>query len=183
MVDARRVLFVRQGHGRLQYEGLAMAAKVRAGEQFEMCGEKNMTADQELHKKVRDAIFLAALGSWEESCTFEELSEDGQQVYDGYASEELHRNASELAQLRANLEQIADSILSATRASREGAAVATGAELEYAGCDAIAALRAVSGNPGLSDAQHALVAGALLGMFAAKSRWLSRPAVAKEAAP
>jgi|WetSurMetagenome_2_1015567.scaffolds.fasta_scaffold02463_15 hypothetical protein len=56
------------------------------------------------------------------------------------------------------------------------AAIVTGAELEYAGCDAIAALRAVSSNPGLSDAQHALVAEALLGMFAAKPRWLSRPA-------
>jgi hypothetical protein len=48
--------------------------------------------------------------------------------------------------------------------------------MEYAGCDAIAALRSVESNPGLSEAQHALVAEALLGMFAAKPRWMSRPA-------
>jgi hypothetical protein len=46
-----------------------------------------MPAGKDLHKKVRDAIFLAALGNWEESCTFEELSEDGKQVYDDYATE------------------------------------------------------------------------------------------------
>jgi hypothetical protein len=56
------------------------------------------------------------------------------------------------------------------------AAITTGTAMEYAGCDAIAALRAVSDNPGLSEAQHSLVAEALLGMFAAKPRWMSRPA-------
>ena len=59
-----------------------------------------MTDDKDLHNKVRDAIFLAALGSWEESCTFEELSEDGKQVYEGYATAALEALKDELALIR-----------------------------------------------------------------------------------
>ena len=184
-----------------------------------------MTDDKDLHNKVRDAIFLAALGSWEESCTFEELSEDGKQVYEGYATAALEALKDELAlirnqrltdnmqagwdalglirpvpadlparcaelvgdvevdlaaPLRADLECIADNILAATDKNRRlqdelRATVRQATAMEYAGCDAIAALRAVESNPGLSEAQHALVAEALLGMYAAKPRWLSRP--------
>jgi hypothetical protein len=82
--------------------------------------------------------------------------------------DELRRSAeSEMAGLR---EQVR------TMVAQIEAAITTGAAMEYAGCDAIAALRAVSSNPGLTDAQNALVAEALLGMFAAKPRWLSRSA-------
>lgn len=154
-----------------------------------------MNTHEELLKKVRDAIFLSALGSWEESCTFDELSEEGRQVYEDYAKaaievlkDELKSSAGDMAKLRADLEQIADSITAATQASRTSeaeiaklrdelrATIRQETAMEGAGCDAIAALRAVSSNPGLTEAQHALVASALLGMFEAKPRWLSRPA-------
>ena len=91
------------------------------------------------------------------------------------------------APLRADLECIADKILEATEENRQlraqlakaqdelRATVRQATAMEYAGCDAIAALRAVESNPGLSEAQHALVEEALLGMYAAKPRWLSRP--------
>lgn len=87
-----------------------MAAKVRSGEQFEMCGETNMTAGKELHKKVRDAIFLAALGNWEESCMFEELSADGQQVYEDYATVALEACLPEMEALREQVRAMAAQI-------------------------------------------------------------------------
>ena len=44
-----------------------------------------MTPDQELIDALRNAIFLAALQLWEESCTWEELSGDGRHIYEEYA--------------------------------------------------------------------------------------------------
>lgn len=134
-----------------------------------------MMTEEELHKKVRDAIFLAALGSWEEACTFEELSDDGKQVYEDYATAAVGVFGEELAKLRAQVHELAAKIEAATTTEL----AKTNTAMEYAGCDAIAALRAVEGNPGLSPAQHALVAEALLGMFAAKPRWLSRPEIGR----
>ena len=55
---------------------------------------------EELHKKVRDAIFLAALGTWEESCSFVELSDDAQEVYDDYAAEAIRAMLDALAVMR-----------------------------------------------------------------------------------
>jgi hypothetical protein len=108
------------------------------------------------------------------------------------AYRERGKAAAETAELRADLEQIGDSITAATQANRTSeaeiaklrdelrATVRQATAMEGAGCDAIAALRAVSVNPGLSDAQHRLVADALMGMFEAKPRWLSRPAANAE---
>jgi hypothetical protein len=96
-----------------------------------------------------------------------------------------------MAPIRADLEGIADKILASTEENRQlraqlakaqdelRAAVRLATAMEHAGCDAISALRAVESNPGLSEAQHALVAEALLGMFAAKPRWLSRPGIGR----
>ena len=44
-----------------------------------------MTPDQEIIDALRGAIFLAALQLWEESCTWEELSDDQRHIYDEYA--------------------------------------------------------------------------------------------------
>jgi hypothetical protein len=85
-----------------------------------MCGKTNMTAGQELHKKVRDAIFLAALGNWEESCTFEELSEDGQQVYEDYATAAIEACLPEMEALREQVRAMAAQIEAAI--ARKGGA-------------------------------------------------------------
>ena len=107
--------------------------------------------DKELHKKVRDAIFLEALGSWEESCVFDELSDEVKQIYEGYATAAMEVYRDELAKLRATVRQAT--------------------AMEHAGHEAIEALRAVSGNPCLSREQQGLVSFALLEMFDAKPRW------------
>jgi hypothetical protein len=130
--------------------------------------ERKMTNQgQELHKKVRDAIFLEALGSWEESCTFDELSADGQQVYEGYATAAVEVFGEELAKLRAQVHELAAKIEAATTTELARANTA----MEHAGHEAIEALRAVNGSPALSRDQQGLVTHALLEMFDAKPRW------------
>ena len=76
-----------------------------------------------------------------------------------------------MAPIRADLEGIADDELRA--------AVRLATAMEYAGCDAIAALRGVSELDVLTDEQHALVAAALLAMHEAKPRWASRPEIGR----
>jgi hypothetical protein len=73
-----------------------------------------MTEDKELHKQVRNAIFWAALGSFEETCTFEELSDDGKQVYEDYATAAVGVFEEELAKLRAKVHEMAAKIEAAT---------------------------------------------------------------------
>jgi hypothetical protein len=60
MVVSRRMLLVRQNRERLQHEGLEVAAKVRPGEQFQKCGEANMT--QRSWVILGIALFLWVLG-------------------------------------------------------------------------------------------------------------------------
>ena len=118
--------------------------------------------DKELHKKVRNAIFLAALGSWEESCTFEELSDDGKKVYEGYATAAMEVYREELEKLRAQVHEMAANI---------EAAVGQATAMEHAGALAIVALRGVADNEALTAEQHASVAAAILAMLDAKPRW------------
>lgn len=121
-----------------------------------------MITEVELHKKVRDAIFLSALGNWEESCSFDELSDDGKQVYEDYATAALEVYGEEIAKLRAEVSRIADEITAAVRRATA---------MEHAGALAIAALRGVSDSDVLTAEQHEPVAEALLAMFEAKSHW------------
>lgn len=140
-----------------------------------------MTTDEELHKKVRNAIFLEALGSWEESCTFEELSADGRQVYEGYATAAMEVYRDELAMLRAQVHEMAAKIETATttelaKANAElRATVRHATEMEHAGAMAIAALRSVAENQAIIGEQYIMVRDALLAMFEAKPRWEAAP--------
>jgi hypothetical protein len=106
---------LRCSESRLLYERLELAAPQQAGSAQGARGQGDLTmGDKELHKKVRNAIFLAALGSWEESCTFEELSDDGKQVYEGYATAAMEVYREELEKLRAQIHEMAAKIEAAT---------------------------------------------------------------------
>lgn len=82
----------------------------------------------------------------------------------------------------------AESIAAAIRArSTPGSAASTISfemqrdRMESAGCLAIDALKALRANGALSDAQRAMIEGALTAMFDAKERWHSNPAAARNA--
>ena len=140
-----------------------------------------MSTDEELHKQARNAIFLAALGSWEESCTFEELSDEVKQIYEGYATAAMEVYRDELAKLRAQIHEMAANIEAATttglaKANDElRATVRQATAMERAGAMAISALRSVADNEALTAEQHSSVAAALLAMFDAKPRWDATP--------
>lgn len=122
--------------------------------------------NEALIKKVRDAIFLAALQNWEESCTFDELSAEGQRIYDDYARAAVAAMNADHAELRAQVLAIGEQIT---------AAVAEKGAVEAAGCHAITALKAAKASSALSAAQRGLIEEALGMMFSAKPRWDSLP--------